>query len=306
MMEKLEVRVLDSQLSVQDDMMIVEGLVNKTEAWSHYLGQRNKFKEKIEKGAFTRAIQNQPRIDFLGEHKIDMLLATTENGSLELWEDEEGLKMRAQIAPTSYGKDLFTLMKHKMLNHMSFGFKVVKDNWKKVADGTFERSISELMLKEVSVVRNPAYPQSAIAARGIDVVEDVEIPTEVQNEERNEENTVETTPVVEQPIDQNKIFADMLAQFKTDLLTELKQQIVTEQPKTPEVVEQPTQEVVQETVQTITEIKEEKVEQPVVNTVEEVKVEPETTNKETIPSNVGDVQGIADLLEKYKKLQNFK
>jgi len=184
-MEQIELRVLSSTLTANDEEMVVEGLVNQTDAWSHTLGLNKRFREKISKGTFTRAINEVSRIDFLGEHRTDLLLATTENNSLELWEDDEGLKMRAKIAPTSYGKDFYTLMKTKMINHMSFGFKVVKDEWRKASDGIFERTVSGLELKEVSVVRNPAYPQSAIAARGIDVVEDVEIPNDIEDlEER--------------------------------------------------------------------------------------------------------------------------
>ena len=48
----------------------------------------------------------------------------------------------------------------------------------KLADGTYERSISDLYLAEVSAVRNPAYVQSTIQARSIEVIEDVNIPEE--------------------------------------------------------------------------------------------------------------------------------
>lgn len=186
-MEKLELRMMQTSISTNEDGMVVEGLVNKTESWSHVLGVRKKFREKISKGAFDKAIQVAPRIDFLAEHDSSKLLATTENGSLELWEDEEGLKMRAHICPTSYGKDIYELMKSEIVRHMSFGFKVVSDKWKKLSNGTFERIVESLELSEVSVVRNPAYPQSAIAARGIELVEDVEIPNDILEERSQEE-----------------------------------------------------------------------------------------------------------------------
>lgn len=185
-MDKLELRVTPTSLTIEDGDMIVEGLVNRTECWSHTLGIRKKFREKISKGAFSRAIQDAERIDFLAEHDTSRLLSTTDNDSLELWEDEEGLKMRATICPTSYGKDMYELMKHKLVNHMSFGFKVISDKWKKLANGTYERTVERLKLLEVSVVRNPAYPQSAIAARGLELVEDVDIPDDVQEERSNE------------------------------------------------------------------------------------------------------------------------
>ena len=186
-MEKLELRVMQTSITTDNTDMIVEGLVNKTESWSHTLGMRKKFREKICRGAFDKAIQTATRIDFLAEHDSSKLLATTENGSLELWEDSEGLKMRAKICPTSYGKDMYELMKSNLVRHMSFGFRVISDKWKKLSNGTFERIVDALELSEVSVVRNPAYPQSAIAARGIELVEDVNIPEDIL-EERSQED----------------------------------------------------------------------------------------------------------------------
>lgn len=186
-MEKLELRVMQTSIATDGTDMVVEGLVNRTESWSHTLGMRKKFREKICRGAFDKAIQTAPRIDFLAEHDSSKLLATTENGSLELWEDSEGLKMRARICPTSYGKDMYELMKGNLVRHMSFGFRVVSDKWKKLSNGTFERTVDALELSEVSVVRNPAYPQSAIAARGIELVEDANIPEDIL-EERSQED----------------------------------------------------------------------------------------------------------------------
>jgi len=191
-MEKLELRFTPSNLTMNDDGLSVEGLVNQTGAWSHTLGVRKKFKEKIMPGAFDKAIQSAPRIDFLAEHDTRQLLATTENDSLQLWEDEEGLKMKANICPTTYGKDAYQLMKSNLVNHMSFGFRATADKWKELNDGTYERTVSALDLAEVSVVRNPAYPQSSISARGIEFIEDVEIPAdaEIEKEEVKQERSL--------------------------------------------------------------------------------------------------------------------
>lgn len=197
-MQKIELRMMPSSLTVTDEGLCVEGLVNKTDSWSRTLGVAKRFKEKIKKGAFEKAIQANPRIDFLAEHDTRQLLATTENDSLTLWEDEEGLKMRAVICPTSYGKDIYELMKSNIVNNMSFGFRSISDKWKKLTDGTYERVIEKLELSEVSVVRNPAYPQSAIAARGLDIVEDVEIPDDIEVEERSNCNMDEEKKKEEQ------------------------------------------------------------------------------------------------------------
>lgn len=208
-MENIEIRFMTSDLVTTDDgVMLVEGLVNRTDSWSNELGQRRKFTEKINRGAFSKALMENRRVDFLMEHDPTKLLATTQNGSLTLFEDEEGLKMRAEIVPTSYGKDLYALMKSRIINHMSFGFKAVSDKWKKLSDGTYQREIDALKLFEVSAVRTPAYPQSLISARGLNVVENEDeiIPEGLDEEIRTDEQPVEqvetqpTEPIVETPI----------------------------------------------------------------------------------------------------------
>ena len=177
---KMELRVNRTNIEANEDgSMTVSGYVNKTEQFSEMLGRNEKFKEKISRGAFKRAIEKAKEIHFLAEHEGEKILSSTRNGSLELSEDANGLYMSATITPTSWGKDYYELIKSGILKNMSFGFRSIKDSWKKV-EGYFERTVHELELFEVSVVKDPAYSQSSISARGIDIVEDVEVPSEVK------------------------------------------------------------------------------------------------------------------------------
>lgn len=182
----MELRMHNSELrSNEDGSMTVSGYVNKTGQLSEVLGTSKRFKEKINRGAFERAIQTAKRdIDFLAEHNSKLILASTRNDSLTLREDEQGLFMEARISPTTWGKDYYQLINDGILQNMSFGFRTVKDSWKSIQPGLYERTIDDLELFEVSVVRDPAYSQSTIASRGIDLVEDVEIPNELMEEER--------------------------------------------------------------------------------------------------------------------------
>ena len=177
-MKNIELRMNSFNVIENDDegKLIVSGYVNETGKQSHLLGNKKKFKETIQKGAFTRALKKGNDIHFLAEHDENKILASTRTGSLKLVEDERGLLMTAEISDTSYGRDYHTLIKDGILRNMSFGFSVDKDKWNRGNDGTYTRDISDLTLYEVSVVTNPAYPQSTISARGLNVVEDVEIP----------------------------------------------------------------------------------------------------------------------------------
>ena len=186
---KMELRVAQSKLDVNfDGSLTVSGYVNRTGQYSEILGVTKRFKEKISKGAFSRAIKNADKdIDFLAEHDSKKILASTRNGSLQLREDEQGLFMTATIAPTSWGKDAYTLVESRIYQNMSFGFRTIKDSWRTIENGLYERTIEELELFEVSVVKNPAYSQSTIAARSIEIVEEPEILEVEEKEEIQEE-----------------------------------------------------------------------------------------------------------------------
>ncbi|MDO8160420.1 HK97 family phage prohead protease [Bacillus toyonensis] len=187
-MNKMELRFNEFELNKNEQGQLkVSGYVNKTNQWSQTLGKQKKFVERILPGAFRKAIQTGNEIHFLAEHDNAKILSSTRNGSLSLREGENGLFMEATISDTSWGRDYHTLITDGIIKNMSFGMQVLKDSWKKLADGTYERSISDIYLAEVSAVRNPAYVQSTIqAARSIEVIEDVEIPQENNMEEKTQ------------------------------------------------------------------------------------------------------------------------
>ncbi|PFU40152.1 phage major capsid protein [Bacillus cereus] len=177
-MTQLELRQVDVELSgVKQDSgeLLVSGYVNETGQWSQPLGRENRFIERIEPGTFQRALQKGNDVHFLAEHDNAKLLASTKNGSLQLREDDKGLYMEARISPTSWGKDYHQLIQDGLLTNMSFGMQVTEQKWDKRDDGTYQRTISDLTLAEVSVVRNPAYVKSSIKARSLEVTSEDEL-----------------------------------------------------------------------------------------------------------------------------------
>lgn len=191
--QQMEIRQIDVELTGQssEGELLVAGYVNRTGQWSQPLGREKRFIEKIEPGTFQKALVKGNDVNFLAEHDNKLLLASTKNGSLQLREDENGLYMEARISPTSWGKDYHQLISDGLLTNMSFGMQVANDKWEKRADGTYERSISDLHLAEVSVVRNPAYVQSSIQARSIDIIEEPNIKlTEEPEMEKNKEKAL--------------------------------------------------------------------------------------------------------------------
>ena len=335
-MDKIELRVADLNFTSTDDHeLVVEGIVNDGN-WSQTLGMRRKFKEKIQKGAFaraiTRALQNNGKIDFLSEHDPNKVLSSTVNDSLKLWEDEnKGLCMRAVICPTSWGKDTFQLIKSGIIKSMSFGFNVIEDEWINTRSEVANRIVKDLHLIEVSAVRNPAYLSSVISARGMELVEDIENiesvgeqDGEVQvKENRESEEVVETTQVNEEvQVDQNAeqvkdnttnvendiqtIMKKMFEQFENILSTYVpKPQDAVIEKTSSTIQEEPIQESTEETVEKDGQaLKEEVVAVANDETVEQQEVIKDEEVENTVEKS--QIDYAIELLSKYKKIQELQ
>lgn len=190
-MAKVEFRMHDTKMTSEGDM-IVAGYVNQTEQFSQELGLAKRFKEKISKGAFQRAISKSDRdIDFLAEHDSSVVLASTKNGTLDLKEDDKGLYMEARVINTSAGRDWYEMISSGLITNMSFGFQSINDEWRSVGENLFERTINDLELFEVSAVRNPAYAQSSISNRGLDTSDEDIVPEDIEEENVMEKRTAD-------------------------------------------------------------------------------------------------------------------
>lgn len=179
-----EVRAIEEN---NDGSLQVKGYVNKTEKPSQPLnGVNGEFIEVIQKGAFAEALRQGNDVDFLAEHDKEKILASTNNGSLQLREDDQGLYIEATITPTSWGNDYFELIKSGILKNMSFGFRSLKDSWQKLSNGMYQRTVEALELFEVSAVRLPAYQDSIIQARSLEIPETIEIPKNIPQKSSKE------------------------------------------------------------------------------------------------------------------------
>lgn len=175
-----EQRVLElrsENFEFNDNDLTVSGYVNKAGDVSKVIGRPDKngqlqfFYETIDPQAFIDSINNRPDgkpIDLYADHDPQKLLATTDNGSLELNVDGVGLHMRAHIVNTNDGRDAYELIKSGIMGKMSFGFRVkhaTMDYNYANAHKYPLRKVDSLDLMEVSAVRFPAYLDTNIEAR---------------------------------------------------------------------------------------------------------------------------------------------
>ena len=175
-----EQRVLElrsENFEFNDNDLTVSGYVNKAGDVSKVIGKPDSngqlqfFYETINPQAFIDSINDRPDgrpIDLYADHDPQKLLATTDNGSLELSVDDVGLHMRAHIVNTSDGRDAYELIKSGIMGKMSFGFNVrhaTMDYSYANAHQYPLRKVDSLDLMEVSAVRFPAYLDTNIEAR---------------------------------------------------------------------------------------------------------------------------------------------
>jgi HK97 family phage prohead protease len=121
------------------------------------------FKERIAPGAFRKTLTEMPDVRLLINHE-GLPLARTKNGTLNLIEDDRGLRFDAELADTQEARDIYTLVERGDVDQMSFAFRVIRQNWSKDKS---ERTLTEVSLADgdVSVVTYPAYPTTTVEAR---------------------------------------------------------------------------------------------------------------------------------------------
>jgi HK97 family phage prohead protease len=184
-MEKpnLEIRTAEMRIAqtANDDEMIVEGYAavfdQPTVLWE-YDGVQ--YKETISRGAFDGA--DLKDVPFKYNHSDNvMIMARTRNKTLTLIVDDKGLAIRASLANTTQGRDLYELIKRGDIDKMSFAFVVQTDEYDR---STHTRTIKKFKrLYDVAAVDLPAYDQTSISARSYFDAQN-ELEAKVQQEEQ--------------------------------------------------------------------------------------------------------------------------
>jgi len=134
------------------------------------------FSEVIAPGAFARSLSGD--VVFLINHE-GLPLARTTSGTLDLAEDDHGLKMGSTL--DALDPDVLSItgkMKRGDLNKMSFAFSADVEEWDDTGDIPL-RTIKEATLYDVSIVTSPAFEGTEIGLRSL---------TRWRSEERRKRN----------------------------------------------------------------------------------------------------------------------
>ncbi|ANS51261.1 peptidase U35 [Bacillus thuringiensis] len=152
------------KIEVRGNQVTLDGYVNVVDRESRMLpSPRGYFKERIVPKAFEKALKKAKNVNLLFNHDKNRKLGSTQNGNLELYEDNIGLRAIATVTD----EQVIQKAKNKELRGWSFGFVSEKDSWEEGEAGVQKRSIEELELLEVSILdMTPAYVATSIETRG--------------------------------------------------------------------------------------------------------------------------------------------
>lgn len=151
--------------------------------WTGY-----KYFERVDPKAFEGADMSD--VCFKYNHiDIAMVLARTRNKTLVLATDDHGLSIRADIAQTNTGKDVYELIRRGDLDKMSFAFTVEKEQ---VEYDEKAKTCTRTILKfdkifDVAVVDFPAYDGteiSTVEGRGAEYFKEMEEKAKQQEERK--------------------------------------------------------------------------------------------------------------------------
>lgn len=150
-------------IRADDDGILVEG-------YAAVFGQETNiggyFREVIAPGAFTDAI-GRDDVVFLINHD-GLPLARTRSGTLDLSQDDHGLKIRTHLdAEDPDVRSIIGKMKRGDLDKMSFAFFPELQEWDESGDVPL-RTIKKASLFDVSIVTTPAYDGTEIGLRSLD------------------------------------------------------------------------------------------------------------------------------------------
>ena len=165
---KKELRMLplkEIRINESDGGTCIEGHAAVFDSWSETLGGTFPFKEKVRKGAFAESI-GRDDIRALFNHDPNYVLGRNRAGTLELVEDDVGLRVRITPPDTSWARDITTSIRRGDISQMSIGFVVEDDEWSS-KDGIDTRELKKVRLFDVSPVTFPAYTATDVGVRAM-------------------------------------------------------------------------------------------------------------------------------------------
>lgn len=166
-----EIRLQNVEYREEGEQLILEGYPIVWDTETLIGNEEHGFYESISRNSLDNAYMKDVPLKY-NHMDNTYILARTRNKSLVLTPDDKGLFMRATLqGDVQAHRDVYNMVKSGLLDKMSFAFNVVRQDVD-VRSGVPHRKVLEIgRLFDVSVVDVPAYDQTSIYARSLDLVD---------------------------------------------------------------------------------------------------------------------------------------
>ena len=157
-------------LPIEELRVVSEG-DSKTISWFpalfNSLSEDMGFRETIKPSAFNKTLK-EADVRALFNHNPDYVLGRNTAGTLDLSTTHKGLRASVTPPDTQWANDLMVSIQRGDISGGSFGFSVIKDEWR-MEDDVLMRELQEVKLFDVSLVTYPAYPETngSVAIRSL-------------------------------------------------------------------------------------------------------------------------------------------
>ena len=164
MQSKLEIRVNELGVPAEGEQKTLAGYAVRFNELSEDMGG---WRERIKPGALSWQGVN---VRVFVDHTIGVraCLGDVDSGTLRLGMDAQGISFELRPPDTSAARDVFALVGSGVINKMSFGFHALEYNWIE-EDGQLIGELVSGIVREISIVVYPAYPQTNIDLRSIHI-----------------------------------------------------------------------------------------------------------------------------------------
>ena len=125
------------------------------------------FVEQIAPGALNKTLSDGGDVLCRFQHDDALILGRTLSGTLALSADAEGLVYEVVLPDTTTGRDLAALAGRGDVQHSSFAFRTIRDDWGFTEQGFPLRTLLEIQLVDVAPVVQPAYLDTSSGLRAL-------------------------------------------------------------------------------------------------------------------------------------------